>query len=318
MNDARRWALGMAGLLTQVNGEDHAVLGGGLATPDEIESRLATLRRDWDSGTRDELLKTLQWLASEGHRKEYNEASRLDLELSAKVGVGQPIRTNIDAEMAGHMNFARRHRARIGHRSLLAWDAARLVTVAGWGALARLVSEDEAWSYILPMAQAVQRTYASWEEFGKHHLLGREFWSGEWDGRFARCFLDMFASPASPWRTLPWTLDLSQHGLTAPLQTIVVEAPAAPAPPAPPQAAKSNTGLIVGLGIAGLVVLVGGGLGIAYAMGAFGHEAPPAPAASAPPAAPSSPVPPAATSTAAASPTHPPPLPPHPAPKKPH
>ncbi len=135
------------------------------------------------------------------------------------------------------MEFARKHKGRVGPRSLLAWDAGRLVTIAGWGYIAQLLSEDEAWSYILPMAQAVQRSYASWDELGKHYLLGFEFWSGAWDGKVARAQLAMFDNPASPWRTLPWGLDLGQHGLTVPMQPIVLEgAASSPRPSSRPAA----------------------------------------------------------------------------------
>jgi hypothetical protein len=230
MNPARHWALATAGLLTRYNEHELTVLGGGPPTPEAVADRLQALKRDWEAGTRQELLDKLQWLAREGHRKVFNDTCVLDVQTTATLEPWDTIEKAIkDEEVVFRIHFTRKHRERIAHRSLLAWDAGRLVTIAGWGYLTQLISEDEAWSFILPMAQAVQRTYASWDEIGKHYMLGREFWSGEWDGELARCHLALLEEASSPWRALPWGLDLGQHGLMAPLQPIVVQ------PPPPPQ-----------------------------------------------------------------------------------
>jgi hypothetical protein len=198
--------------------------------------------------------------------------------------------------MCAKVRFAHMHMARAGARGLLAWDAGRLVNLAGWGFVAGLLAEEEAWTYILPMAQAAQRSYASWEELGKHYLLGREFWSGEWEGAVARAHLAMLDRADSPWRQLPWGLDLNAHGIAAPLQAVTIGTPAPPPPPpAPAPVKKSNAGLFIGLGAGALLLLVAGGVGIAYAMGAFGggkQEVAAATSASAAPAAPAAPAPP--------------------------
>ena len=311
---ARAWALATAGVLTQLNAHDHAVLGGGPPGPATAADRLAVLTRDWGAGTREELLSTLGWLTREGHRKAFRDVSALD-ESAVE-----------DDETRKKIRFAKKHRARIGSRSLLAWDAGRLATVAGWGYAAQLLSEDEAWSYILPMAQAVQRTYSSWDELGKHYLLGFEFWSGTWDGKVARAHLAMLDDAASPWRTLPWGLDLGQHGLTVPLQTVVMEAPASPPPPptaGPPASPKSGGGKGLWIALGGVALVAVAGVGVCFALGVFGKSAPaPAPATPAIPVLTATPMAPAEPHTAPAPPhasAHPaPPHTPAPPAKKPH
>jgi Protein of unknown function (DUF1266) len=271
---ARTWALAAPGILTQLNGHDHGLLGGAPPSPEVAQDRAAVLLRDWDAADRAGLLKTLDWLAREGHRKEFNDVCVLDQQVTAKLEPWDTIETAVeDKAVLANIYFARRHRERIGSRSLLAWDMVRLITIAGWGYLTRMISEDEAWSYVLPAAQAIQRTYTSWEELGKHHLLGREFWAGAWEGRFARCCLALFDDPASPWRTLPWAMDLTQHGLMVPLQTIVVEAPPRPQPTAPSlrrgpvdeegPAPRSRTGRTVGILVAVAVAIAGTGVALA-------------------------------------------------------
>jgi hypothetical protein len=268
MLPSRLWALAAPGILTQLNAHDHALLGGASPSPEAAQDRAAVLQRDWDAPDRTGLLKSLEWLAREGHRREFNDVCMLDQEIAARLDPGDAIETAVDdKELVARIHFTRRHRERVGTRSLLAWDMVRLITIAGWGYLAGMIREEEAWSYIIPAAQAIQRSYASWDELGKHHLLGREFWSGGWEGRFARCYLALFDDPASPWRTLPWNTDLSQYGLGTPLQTIVVEPPPPPRvvakkPVGPPEAgdehlapAADQAGNGGGPGLVGLVVV---------------------------------------------------------------
>jgi hypothetical protein len=315
-NPARLWALATPGILTNVNDHDHALLGGGVASPDAAKIRAETLRRDWEVSNRTELLGVLDWLVREGHRKAFNDVCALDLAASARVGPSGTIEQAVgDRELLAKIHFTRRHRERVGARSLIAWDAVRVVVVSGFGYIAGLLGEDEAWSYVLPAARAIQRTYTSWEELGQHHLLGREFWAGEWNSGHARSFLTMLHSSASPWRALPWGTDLSEHGSTLPLQPFLVEPPPPPGPVArmernplepaadtsapqsedeppelpdgplfqehpEPQVIAPTRGAggslrTFGLTVAALSVLVSIGVAIAFALGVFRPAAPP-------------------------------------------
>ena len=189
------------------------------------------LRRDWGVNDRAELLKMLTWLALEGHRKDFNEVCGFDLQVSARLGPEGVLEDVVDDQaLLKSIHFSRRHRARVGTRSLLAWDMARLIMLAGWGYLLQWLSKGEAWSYVLPAAQAVQHAYGSWEELGQHHLLGREYWANEWVAHHARAFRALLDDPVSPWRTLAWNTDLRQPNRLIPLQEIVVEAPPPPGP----------------------------------------------------------------------------------------
>jgi hypothetical protein len=282
-------------MLTHLNRQDPSVLGGAAHSPELAKDLCETLHRDWGIAGRETLLERLGWLAREGHRKQFNDACALD-EAAAK-----------DEEKRFQAHFVRLHRERIGDRSLLAWDAGRLVTLAGWGFVTKMLSEDEAWSYVLPMAMAVQRTYSSWDEFGTHYLLGREFWSRAWDADTARARLALLDEVSSPWRTLPWATPLDGHGLEMALQTIVVEAPPAPgggggglaarasaagtesaAPARPPS--KGGKGLKIAALVVGVlaVVGVGGAFGLGFVGPLAGHKTPPPP----PPPASSRPMPP--------------------------
>jgi hypothetical protein len=226
---AHRWALAVPGILTTVNGHDHALLGGAIPSADAGRSRAEALLRDWGVNDRSELLKMLVWLASEGHRKDFNDVCAFDLQMSARLGPQGWVEDLVDDQaLLKSIHFSRRHRARVGTRSLLAWDMARLITLAGWGYFLQWISEGEAWSYILAAAQAVQRSYGSWEELGQHQLLGREYWANDWVTSHARAFRSLLDDPASPWRVLHWHTDLREPDRMIPLQEVVVAAPPQP------------------------------------------------------------------------------------------
>ncbi len=82
---SRLWALAVPGILTQLNQHDHAVLGGASASPEVARDRAAVLQRDWNATDRAGLLKSLDWLAREGHRKEFNDVCVLDQEITARL-----------------------------------------------------------------------------------------------------------------------------------------------------------------------------------------------------------------------------------------
>ena len=203
----------MGGLLMSHNMQDLTVLGGMRSQEASVKERVKKgLERDWGIETRNDALETLGWLTNEGHRQELVELCAL-----ADRGVAPGMAGDEDIDRK--LRFVERHRDRFLRTGLLAWDANRLVVLAGWAAFVGLISETEAWSFIVAMAFAVQQTYGSWEEYGIHHLLGFEYWSGKWDGAFARNYRKLLDDPNSPWRAIPWQTDLRYHGLQTPPPT---------------------------------------------------------------------------------------------------
>ncbi|MFE1438859.1 DUF1266 domain-containing protein [Streptomyces sp. NPDC058739] len=74
---------------------------------------------------------------------------------------------------------------------------------------AGLISEADAWTALKNIVPSVARTYASWQEYGEHYLLGRGLGrSGLPDLAFpgedeVRALLDP-ENRASPWNVVPW------------------------------------------------------------------------------------------------------------------
>jgi len=101
--------------------------------------------------------------------------------------------------------------------SPLAWDAALYADIARLGFGCGMVTEAEAWTALKNIVPAVVGTYASWQEYADHYLLGRTVWRdglrGTQDAAFPasqstadahlRALLDP-ANRASPWNLAPW------------------------------------------------------------------------------------------------------------------
>ncbi|MEV0179213.1 DUF1266 domain-containing protein [Streptomyces sp. NPDC050625] len=99
----------------------------------------------------------------------------------------------------------------------LAWDAALYVDVARRGFACGMITEHEAWTALKSIVPSVARTYASWQEYADHYLLGRKVWR---DGlrstqdagspapqataeAHVRSLLDP-VNRAGPWNLAPW------------------------------------------------------------------------------------------------------------------
>jgi hypothetical protein len=99
----------------------------------------------------------------------------------------------------------------------LAWDAALYVDIARLGFGCGMITEAEAWTALKNIVPSVVRTYASWQEYADHYLLGRKVWRdglrGSEDAAFpasqsaADAHLSALLDPAnraSPWNLAPW------------------------------------------------------------------------------------------------------------------
>jgi predicted RNA-binding Zn-ribbon protein involved in translation (DUF1610 family)/uncharacterized Zn finger protein (UPF0148 family) len=202
------WALALASVLHELNGAHHDELGGWGLNPNTRPWCANTLRDFYGVSSKEEFESTAQWLSTEGH----TAAARSVL---ASLG---PDPAADDPKQ----RVVRANRAEIERAGLTAWDLGRLVAVTGWAAWAGYVDEERAWRILLLCAARAQQAYGSWEAYGRGYELGRLFWSGgaAHDGT-ARALDKLLRDPSSPWRTLPWGLDLGVQ---------MVAGPGAPAP----------------------------------------------------------------------------------------
>ncbi|MET7476180.1 DUF1266 domain-containing protein [Streptomyces sp. NPDC005648] len=102
----------------------------------------------------------------------------------------------------------------------LAWDAALYVDLARRGFACGLIGEADAWTALKNIVPAVVGTYASWQEYADHYLLGRKVWRDGLAGtrgdgqddlpapqQTADAHLRALLDPtdrSSPWNLAPW------------------------------------------------------------------------------------------------------------------
>ena len=211
--EQKRWALGTCAILTDINRRRHDLLGGCLQTPEEVKIWRECLAQWWKVRSREDLLETLRWLDSGGHRNEFDEIAQ---ELSATPATQLAAireRSRNDLTLSNRVEIVLKYQKELGAKSIIAWDYGRYISLCGWGYIVGYLTEEEAWQKIMPVARFLQGTFDSWEDLGKNYVIGREFWSPprtREEGKPARkSYAKLLTDPASPWARLPWKLDLS-------------------------------------------------------------------------------------------------------------
>jgi hypothetical protein len=192
LSAAQRWALATTAIVTRYFEHSHELLGG-MTTADRDEAK-ETLLDPWGIETRTELFDMLKHLA-------HPEAQQGMRNLAAQIAAGSACVTDDVSE--DDIEFVRAHGLETGLRAQLADYLCRLVYLAGVAYVAGLLSESEAWGYCLGAALRLQQGFGSWEELGRHYLLGVTWRRGP-DEDLEQSCQELLADPASPWLALPW------------------------------------------------------------------------------------------------------------------
>jgi tetratricopeptide (TPR) repeat protein len=213
---AQRWILATGALMTELYGGLHDALG--MFPVDYIgrESAASFLGRHWNIRNRAEAVKALDWLEGGGDSEEYAQLCAMVNADDPRVHEARLPNDRARADVA----FVRNHQRDLGTRYLLAWDLARVVGVAGWSALAGYIEEREAWDRGLRAAQRLQVTYSSWQELGRHYLLGRVFAVGEVNAEAEQAYARLLSDGDSPWVRLTWNT-LLHEGPTAGQEMVI-------------------------------------------------------------------------------------------------
>lgn len=211
-SDQKRWILATSALIIQVNRERHDLLGGREKTSRNAAEARDRLQDGWSVTNRASLLSTLAWLEQEGHRREFEDMGRAIAHMDAAKLEALKREMAGNAEMINRVNVVRENYVSLGEKSLCGWDYARYVALCRWGWLAGYLQEEESWQFMLPAAREMQAVFESWNDLGHNYLIGRWFWSLRQTHHVGRLYGDAFdellQNPSSPWRQLPWELNL--------------------------------------------------------------------------------------------------------------
>lgn len=201
------WALALNGILGEHNQWDLTRLGGVQRNETNRIHQREGLRFAWGIKSKEDVLKTLQWLARTGHSYDFKK-----LEENLRTA-SQPVILSPDAETQNKISLVYKHARKLGPTGIRAWDIGRYISICNAAYIADYLSLSEAWGYILPTAVAAQRMFTSWEGYSHSYLIGREFWSLEqtrYNGAEMYRIADLLLSSTnSPWIIYPWNTDLN-------------------------------------------------------------------------------------------------------------
>ncbi|MDF7801093.1 DUF1266 domain-containing protein [Pontiellaceae bacterium B1224] len=210
----KQWGLATSAILTKRNHEDFYSLMGDPPVPRAIEQQQNSLRRWWGISDRKSLIKKMKWVRDEGHRAEFDQILA-DREKAEWLVV---LRDRLSLKDRAYdydyrRTFVEEHADELEGKSLLAWDLARLVSLARWGVLCGYMEAEEAWEWIMPAALALQETYDSWEDLAENYMLGRAFWSEyytfESGHKYKQAIYWNLKNECSPWNRMDWGTDLT-------------------------------------------------------------------------------------------------------------
>ena len=204
LSDSRKWALATAAIPKKANGMELDVMGGGASDTDYVASLREMLKNDWDVADRASALSAIKALREQGHREEFDLMLK---EISAMDGAGfARLLADYarDPDLQKRLRLVHSQKDAVGKKSIIAWDYCRLIYLAECSCRAGYLSEQEAWTEIMPAAEVVQSTFSSWSEMGENYLLGRRFWSGENEPRMVVANRFLLSDPKSPWNVLSW------------------------------------------------------------------------------------------------------------------
>lgn len=141
----RAWALGCSAVLIERNHGRHDLLGTDVRTDRNIAIMKKFLRTSgWDINNRADLLENLQWLESEGHRRNFEEFGMLLQTLNSQEYEQTLKRSEDNPELLHKIKITQKYYKQLGPKSIFGWDYTRYICLCRWGYMAGYLSEKEA------------------------------------------------------------------------------------------------------------------------------------------------------------------------------
>lgn len=206
----KQWAMATTAIRTEMNARSHDILG---EQTDAEKGGKSILSEWWGVNSRHDLLDTLDSLECGGHRRAYDEwLTHLEQLPPEERGKARRFAALQGGTISNRMAIVAATRKKLTRTGLAGWDFARYIAVCRWGVHAGYLTEEEAWSRIMPVARLLQKTFTSWQELAENYELGRRFWSlrqTQKDGeQLNKDVQNLLLGQFSPWARLKWETDL--------------------------------------------------------------------------------------------------------------
>ena len=167
---------------TEYNGKEHGAIGGILpkdkaAHREDARNALAT---DWNIHSRDDVMPILTAEAGNGQREAYEqyaeEMKEEGLMALSEEELMESLPHNPDRYRKQAVYLAWK---KYGIHGLDSWDYCRSLRLLGDCYIAGYVNLEECLGLSLPIAEALQKQYDSWEGVAESYLYGHQFWKQE-------------------------------------------------------------------------------------------------------------------------------------------
>lgn len=188
--DTIRWFNASNAILIDANRWDYQIYGG--LEPNEANQTAAkyVLDNSWGVTDKDSADETLEWLLSEGHRIDFTA----DMEILESAGIGGIdederaafLLENFDLDENGAEYYARWYGRyeEYGEDAASGWDYNRALSQLANFYLAGYYTLEEALDASLLIAETVQESFDSWDDYMESYFTGYEYWSeGDSDAR---------------------------------------------------------------------------------------------------------------------------------------
>ena len=141
--------------------------------PHIIESITKMLKRDYGISNKKDLIETLNWLCETQSSKSFMNCVKLFTREDLRQSKAEFYSNPRDESIEMISEWAHKHKWMLAHCGIKAFDIGRYVFLCRCAFTINLVSEQDVWSYLLPIGKMAQKLFTNWQEFATSYLVGR-------------------------------------------------------------------------------------------------------------------------------------------------
>lgn len=205
--DTVQWFNASYAILTELNGKDYNVFGGGSANAVNEAMYQAMLDSSWGVTDRESADETLDWILTEGHRDDFMvtgdllsamlEAEGLEEEDLMDFLMQEYEETPEEAklDLATYKMYKE-----YGENAIDAWDYCRAMNLMSFYYMAGYYTKEESLDKSLEIAETFQPLFASWDELVDSYLRGYEYWAEEDSSERRKIYEELLEADDNPFR----------------------------------------------------------------------------------------------------------------------
>ncbi|MCL2152742.1 MAG: DUF1266 domain-containing protein, partial [Oscillospiraceae bacterium] len=169
------WALGCSAIIATNNRADPHQFGTLIRSPANAAIIKTMLSRDWNCGSREDIINTIGQMTDDGHNASFAEAYEIVNSLTkSEYEALLALSSDMDKYM---WPLTKSIGDKWGDKQIKAWDWFRMVHLAGWGYVAGYIQLEEAYELMQPIIDKLRSTFSSWEEACDNYMDGYAWWS---------------------------------------------------------------------------------------------------------------------------------------------